>query len=29
MTRYYEIFFDSDELQDFWGTSEVTLEDGT
>lgn len=29
MTRYYEIFFDSDELQDFWGTSEVALEDGT
>lgn len=25
MTTYYEVFFDSPELQDFWGTSYVAL----
>lgn len=25
MTTYYEVFFDSPELRDFWGTSEVQI----
>lgn len=28
MTLYYELFFDGEDINDFWGTAETVFEDG-